>query len=247
MHSSWLRNKRENSCLLPALLLEEAFQWLADHSEGLGNDDLDYVFRSSNRHAEEQFDCVMMNQAWNVQRRAARNKLFRIPAPLLKREMKPRALIKLRLKRRLLRSVQAWNLSKTRATARRARQHARQEAARQLVGGEDIGPNEWGRTLKAFLRGCFGQETTWTGANRWGPALRAFLLCLLIGGSGVGYVWQKDQIFQLGRQIKVRELRLIHLKEQNASDLLLLQKMGVPGSLPDTNTNRSLKGGKGDS
>jgi cell division protein FtsB len=52
-------------------------------------------------------------------------------------------------------------------------------------------------------------------ANRFGPALKAFLLCLLIGGSGVGYVWQKDQISQLGRQIKKRELRLDELKNQS--------------------------------
>jgi len=35
-------------------------------------------------------------------------------------------------------------------------------------------------------------------AIRFGPALKAFLLCLLIGGSGIGYVWQKDQIGRLG-------------------------------------------------
>ena len=35
-------------------------------------------------------------------------------------------------------------------------------------------------------------------AIRFGPALKALLLCLLIGGSGVGYVWQKDQIIRLG-------------------------------------------------
>jgi hypothetical protein len=52
-------------------------------------------------------------------------------------------------------------------------------------------------------------------ANRFGPALKAFLLCLLIGGSGVGYVWQKDQISQLGQQIKKRELRLDDLKNQS--------------------------------
>lgn len=52
-------------------------------------------------------------------------------------------------------------------------------------------------------------------AIRFGPVLKAFLLCLLIGGSGVGYVWQKDQIFQLGRQIKKRELRLTELADQN--------------------------------
>lgn len=52
-------------------------------------------------------------------------------------------------------------------------------------------------------------------AIRFGPALKAFLLCLLIGGSGVGYVWQKDQISQLGRQIYQRELRRDGLVEQN--------------------------------
>ena len=52
-------------------------------------------------------------------------------------------------------------------------------------------------------------------AIRFGPALKAFLLCLLIGGSGVGYVWQKDQISQLGQQIKKRELQLAELGNQN--------------------------------
>ena len=52
-------------------------------------------------------------------------------------------------------------------------------------------------------------------AIRFGPALKAFLLCLLIGGSGVGYVWQKDQISQLGLQINKRELRLAELASQN--------------------------------
>lgn len=52
-------------------------------------------------------------------------------------------------------------------------------------------------------------------AGRFGPVIKAFLLCLLIGGSGVGYVWQKGQIEELGRQIKTRENRLGELKEQN--------------------------------
>ena len=45
-------------------------------------------------------------------------------------------------------------------------------------------------------------------AVRLAPALKALLLCLLFGGSGVGYVWQKDQIQGLGKQIKQREIRL---------------------------------------
>jgi len=52
-------------------------------------------------------------------------------------------------------------------------------------------------------------------AIRFGPALKAFLLCLLIGGSGVGYVWQKSQIYELDRQIKSREIRLAELRDQN--------------------------------
>lgn len=52
-------------------------------------------------------------------------------------------------------------------------------------------------------------------AVRFGPAVRAFLLCLFIGGSGVGYVWQKNQIHDLGRQIKEREKRFERLWQYN--------------------------------
>ena len=50
---------------------------------------------------------------------------------------------------------------------------------------------------------------------RFGPAVKAFLLCLLIGGAGVGYVRQKNQIYQLGQQIRKREMRLKELESQN--------------------------------
>jgi hypothetical protein len=52
-------------------------------------------------------------------------------------------------------------------------------------------------------------------AIRFGPALKAFLLCLLIGGSGVGYVWQKSQLYDLGQQIRKREMHLKDLQTQN--------------------------------
>lgn len=65
-------------------------------------------------------------------------------------------------------------------------------------------------------------------AIRFGPALKAFLLCLLIGGSGVGYVWQKDQISQLGQQIKKRELRLAELGKQNEKLRKQLAEMRSP-------------------
>lgn len=52
-------------------------------------------------------------------------------------------------------------------------------------------------------------------AIRFGPVLMAFLLCLIFGGSGVGYVWQKTQLDELGRQIRKREQRLTELRDAN--------------------------------
>ncbi len=52
-------------------------------------------------------------------------------------------------------------------------------------------------------------------AVRFGPAIKALVICLLIGGSGVGYVWQKEQIVRLGEQIKARESNLTALEHQN--------------------------------
>jgi cell division protein FtsL len=52
-------------------------------------------------------------------------------------------------------------------------------------------------------------------AIRFAPALKASFLCLLIGGSAIGYVWQKNQIDRLGKQIVEREKHLIQLKHEN--------------------------------
>jgi hypothetical protein len=68
-------------------------------------------------------------------------------------------------------------------------------------------------------------------AVRFGPALKAFLLCALIGGSGVGYVWQKSQIDELGRQIKGRETRLTALRDQNKKLRDQLQMLRSPKPL----------------
>src|SRR5881296_1201652 len=63
---------------------------------------------------------------------------------------------------------------------------------------------------------------------RFGPALKAFLLCLLIGGAGVGYVWQKNQIYQLGQQIKLGETRRDLMAAQNKKLEKQLQSMRTP-------------------
>ena len=52
-------------------------------------------------------------------------------------------------------------------------------------------------------------------AVRFVPAIKAALICLLLGGSAIGYVYQKNQIFDLGRQIQKSEYRLRLLRENN--------------------------------
>jgi cell division protein FtsB len=68
-------------------------------------------------------------------------------------------------------------------------------------------------------------------AVRFGPALKAFLLCALLGGSGVGYVWQRNQIDELGRQIANRETRLAALRDQNKKLRDQLQMLRSPKPL----------------
>src|SRR6185312_8820199 len=70
-------------------------------------------------------------------------------------------------------------------------------------------------------------------AIRFGPALKAFLLCLLICGSCLGYVWQKSQIYELGQQIRKRELHLKDLRDQNDKLRRQLANMQSPESLRD--------------
>jgi len=52
-------------------------------------------------------------------------------------------------------------------------------------------------------------------ALRVGPVLSAVALCALFAGLGLGYVWYKNQIDLLGRQIKDHEVRLADLQRQN--------------------------------
>jgi hypothetical protein len=65
-------------------------------------------------------------------------------------------------------------------------------------------------------------------AIRFGPAIKALLLCLLIGGFGIGYVWQKEQINRLGRQQKERENQLNKLTLENKERTKQLADMRNP-------------------
>ena len=53
-------------------------------------------------------------------------------------------------------------------------------------------------------------------AVRFVPALKATLICALLGGSALGYIYQKNQIFELGRQIQKSEQKLNALRDNNA-------------------------------
>lgn len=66
---------------------------------------------------------------------------------------------------------------------------------------------------------------------RFGPALKSVLICLLIGGSGVGYVSLKKQIHELSQQIETREKALKNLREQNARLSKQLDTLRAPPSL----------------
>jgi hypothetical protein len=52
-------------------------------------------------------------------------------------------------------------------------------------------------------------------AIRFGPVIKVLLLCSLFCGSAVGYVWQKNQIYQLGKQISEEKSHLTRLTVDN--------------------------------
>ena len=48
------------------------------------------------------------------------------------------------------------------------------------------------------------------------PGVKAALICLLLGGSAIGYVYQKNQLIELGRQIQKSEQQLKLVSDNNA-------------------------------
>jgi hypothetical protein len=60
------------------------------------------------------------------------------------------------------------------------------------------------------------------------PVFKAGLLCLLLGGSSVGYVLQKNKIFELGQQINKREAQLERLRRDNKLRANQLANLQLP-------------------
>ncbi|MFM1768450.1 MAG: hypothetical protein RJA22_979 [Verrucomicrobiota bacterium] len=72
-----------------------------------------------------------------------------------------------------------------------------------------------------------------SGAVRLVPAVKAVLLCTLIGGLCVGYVLQKNQIYELGQQKGQREARLKRLRQENQLLSDRLAAMQLPHRLAE--------------
>src|SRR5262245_4969602 len=72
-----------------------------------------------------------------------------------------------------------------------------------------------------------------SGAIRFVPACKAILLCSLIGGSCVGYVLQKNKLYELGQQIGARQLKLEKLRKENQVLAKRLAEMQLPQRLAE--------------
>ena len=70
-----------------------------------------------------------------------------------------------------------------------------------------------------------------SGAVRLVPLVKAVIICSLIGGSAVGYVLQKNTIFELGQQLREREARLERLKWENKVRANQLAELQFPQRL----------------
>jgi hypothetical protein len=66
------------------------------------------------------------------------------------------------------------------------------------------------------------------GDGRLAPAFKAGLICLLLGGSAVGYVLQKNNLHELGRQIARRETILQKLHWENKLRATQLANLQLP-------------------
>src|ERR1044072_2965359 len=70
-------------------------------------------------------------------------------------------------------------------------------------------------------------------ATRFVPAVKAALLCLLLGGSAIGYVYQKNQLAEIGKQIAKREKQFEQQRAYNAHLERLLATQKLPQVLGD--------------
>jgi len=76
-----------------------------------------------------------------------------------------------------------------------------------------------------------GNHKKQSAAIRFGPAVKVLFLCMLIAGSAIGFVWQKNEIYRLSRQIRQGELRLKQMAEGNEKLRVKLANLRSPPML----------------
>jgi cell division protein FtsL len=73
-----------------------------------------------------------------------------------------------------------------------------------------------------------GNRKNQSAATWFGPALYALLLCVLIAGSAIGYVWEKNEIYRLSQQIHQRESHLKQMADGNEKLRVTLANLRSP-------------------
>lgn len=68
---------------------------------------------------------------------------------------------------------------------------------------------------------------------RFGAIIKALLVCSLLGGVGIGYVQQQDQLHLLGKQRKDREVKLDRLRRENERRLRDLDALQTPAKIEE--------------
>jgi cell division protein FtsL len=66
---------------------------------------------------------------------------------------------------------------------------------------------------------------------RLGTVAKALGVCVCIAGTGLGYVWQKTQIYRLGDEIKRREATLLATQKRNSMLAAQLAYLKSPAQL----------------
>lgn len=79
------------------------------------------------------------------------------------------------------------------------------------------------------------------GSSTWlVPGVKAAAICLLLGGSAIGYVYQKNQLIELGRHIQKDEQQLKGLNDNNARLARQLATLQSTKVLADRNKEMNL-------
>lgn len=79
-----------------------------------------------------------------------------------------------------------------------------------------------------------GNRKKQSAAIRFGPALKALFLCMLIAGSAIGYVWQKNEIYRLSQRIRQDELRLKQMTDVSEKLRVKLADLRSPMKLEES-------------